>query len=496
MNKAQYRYLSSRADFVIAHSLVLAIKQRIDYLLHIMATAWKHFIDLIVGAREQFRSLLDPKMHALWISELAGILPLSALIDFVDAPKALHILQLGGKVPLWCWPVTPSASRMLLNIDPNAAECCLDVAKRSDKPFCLDGCYGDKYPMANAETVRMCLEASKCHTIDDDRQSESKAREADRRPQQLEFIVIRPTQIEDQSSPSRNLDENGYTRWLFRLYVATGWILWACLIACCVLLRCWLALAFLVITILTGLNVHSIHGGQPRRLGSRDKSLFNRLVISADHENESNWRAFYGRSDLVNSLLNWPLVADKRTPNRWLHHTLRALALAQWSLAIGAAALKGWDAYFISFWILLCIVSISYVFATKRDAKEWMVNNAKIRTESYRVELSSRRALLNTLIALNPDTFGSVDQNSNRTFKDGSLLWLDSILKQGRARTSWETASCRAMNCEMDTESFDQVEKDYQNPVDHYWWSFVKEGLKMAAEIRATAGISGHNMVI
>jgi hypothetical protein len=125
-----------------------------------------------------------------------------------------------------------------------------------------------------------------------------------------------------------------------------------------------------------------------------------------------------------------------------------------------------------------------------------MVNNAKIRTESYRVELSSRRALLNTLIALNPDTFGSVDQNSNRTFKDGSLLWLDSILKQGRARTSWETASCRAMNCEMDTESFDQVEKDYQNPVDHYWWSFVKEGLKMAAEIRATAGISGHNMVI
>jgi hypothetical protein len=500
MNKAQYKYRSSRADFVIAHSLVFAIKQRINYLLLIMPTAWKHFIDMIIGAREQFRSLLDPKMHAPWISELAGILPLSALIDFVDAPKALHILQLGGEVPLWCWSVTPSASRMLLNSDPDAAECCLDVAKRSDKPFCLDGRYGDKYPMANAETVRMCLEASRCHTIDDDRQSKFVASEADRRPQQLEFIVIRPapsrTQIEGQSSFSKDPVENGYTRWLFRLYVTTGWVLWACLIACCILLGCWLALAFLIVTVLTGLNVHKIYGGQPRRLGSRDKSGYNRLIISADHENEYNWRAFYGRSDLVSSLLNWPLVADKMTPNRWLLRILRALVLAQWSLAIGAAALKGWDAYFISFWILLCIVSISYVFATKRDAKEWMINNAKVQTERYKVQLSSRRALLNTLIALNPDTFGSVDQNSDRTFQDGSLLWLDSILKQGEERTSWEKASRRAMNCEMNTPSFDQVDKDYQNPETHYWWIYVKEGVRMAAKIGDTAGISGHNTVV
>jgi hypothetical protein len=50
-----------------------------------------------------------------WVGELAGILPLSALIDFIDVPRKFHVLQLAGAVPLWNWPVTPSGSRILLS---------------------------------------------------------------------------------------------------------------------------------------------------------------------------------------------------------------------------------------------------------------------------------------------------------------------------------------------------------------------------------------------
>jgi hypothetical protein len=50
-----------------------------------------------------------------WLPQVAGILPLSALLDFIDVPRKLHVFQLVGGVPLWSWPITPSGSRLFHN---------------------------------------------------------------------------------------------------------------------------------------------------------------------------------------------------------------------------------------------------------------------------------------------------------------------------------------------------------------------------------------------
>lgn len=63
--------------------------------------------------------------HA-WAAGVAGILPLSALIDFIDIPVKLHIFQLTGAVPLWSWPVTLLGSRLLLSDQYSEKDCYLD----------------------------------------------------------------------------------------------------------------------------------------------------------------------------------------------------------------------------------------------------------------------------------------------------------------------------------------------------------------------------------
>jgi hypothetical protein len=493
-------------------------------------------LSMVDKAREILWQLVDPRLRPAWISELAGILPLSALIDFVDTPRALHVFQLRGKLPSWCWLVTPSGSRILLHSDSNAAGCCLDLDKAGRAPMCLDGRFGDKYPMANAETVRMCLEATKCEPVKVDAKDKERFKEeAGRRPQSLEIVTVK----EDESTSTSFMEPRKKRKewWWYNTCRVIGWILCVGLVACSGMMKCWLALIFLVVVVLTGWNVHQIHSAQPRKLGERaEPSKYNRLVITADHENASNWRAFYGRSHVVNSLLNWPIVSESsQQPSRWLFLSLRTLILAQWITVVGAASMKGWDAYIIAFWILLCIVLISHVFAAERDAKQWLADNAGVHLKRYEVKLSSRRALLNTLMALNPDTLqdnvqvkghaeiltesaddledrpqdDSPDEPKNggsqgnrtdgvaseKSLRADGVRWIDPILRKGEDRTKWEEATCRAMSYEIDTENFVKFAEDYRDPKRFYWWRFIKEGIEIAGKIEKEAGISGHEEV-
>jgi hypothetical protein len=137
--------------------------------------------------------LLRQTFGQQWVTELAGILPLSALIDFVDVPTILHIFQLQGRVSLWCWPVTPTGRRVLLHTDPTATVCCLVNSNARTKPVCLDGRYGDMYPVANAETVRLYIEASLCIKLQLPASNVSSIKvlnESSRRPQHLEAILL------------------------------------------------------------------------------------------------------------------------------------------------------------------------------------------------------------------------------------------------------------------------------------------------------------------
>lgn len=489
------------------------------------------------GRHPQTFSAVDGSSYTSVISELAGILPLSALLDFVDGARALHIFQLRGRVPRWCWPITPSTSRIFLHTDPNAAGCCLDLAKASHAPMCLDGRYGDKYPMANAETIRMCLDATECRkiAINEDDQERVDA-EAERRLQYLEVVTVRQElSIGDPDitvNSSAWVGGRGKTWWLYQFEVWIGYLAWTGLVTLSSLFHCWIALMFLVVVMATGQNIYLIHGRPPRKLGTKaGKSNFNRLVITADHENATYWRAFYGRSDIVNPLLNWPIVPAVRRSKIPPSLLLRVLVLAQWSLAIGAASLKGWDAFIITFWLVFCIFSINYWFVAEHGAKEWLNDEAQIYFKRYQVTLSSRRALLNTLIALNPDTFldeiakgnqitGHAARDINReesgegrvrgrgrqhgqsdneigskSFRADSLLWIDPILKRGEERTRWEEATRRALNCGIDTKELEVVKQAYQDPKGRYWWSFIVEGIGIANKIQNEAGISGHDEI-
>jgi hypothetical protein len=278
------------------------------------------------------------------------------------------------------------------------------------------------------------------------------------------------------------------------------------------MLGCYLALAFMLVISLTGSVISIMYGGRPRRLRVEHGSQYNRLVVAALHMNETRWQVFYGESSVVNSLLNWPLRFE---PNVWSTHwalrlALRALILGQWALALGASALKGWDAYFITFWIVFCIFSQSYLFSPERRAKKWMEHFAEVDMERYKVRLSSRRTLVNAIVALNPDTFPmdpTMKEDKCDAFYEGSMKWIDPILKVGPDRTLSEEATRLAMieaksQSEPGEDRKDgrvgkdeialQTAEDWRKPYGKkYWLPFISEGIEVAYKIRKEAGLSG-----
>ena len=67
-----------------------------------------------------------PPSLAVWLQQLAGILPLTALIDFTDLSVKLHAFELSGAVPFWNWAITPAGARLLLSSQDTTYTCCLD----------------------------------------------------------------------------------------------------------------------------------------------------------------------------------------------------------------------------------------------------------------------------------------------------------------------------------------------------------------------------------
>lgn len=430
----------------------------------------------MVGAL--FNDVINAIHTRPWVSQLAGILPLSALIDFLDVPRILHVFELTGRMPLWCWTITPSGSRLLLAERGARDICCLDRFENGHKPLCLDGRFGDMYPMASGQTLNMCLRGTKCRDIVNTHPNI--AAEADKRPQLLEIVSVKrikslPSIFEDvqscgktQGSASCGTPQQGSTAptRLCRLgailpawsashqpsyggkYVMAtifGWAVWSLLIIFTVLTNCWITLAFLSVVVLAGITVVSIFGCQPRKPGERGSSAYNRLVLAAYHMNDTNWKVFFGESAVVNSLLNWPLLRRKHREPHWaLVLALRALIFCQWALAVGAAAKQGWDAYLITFWIMFCIPMQMSVFSSEDCVRNWLESSTKVCLERSRITVSSRRALINAVIALNPDTFPEhveMEAQGVERLDYAAMLWVDAILKPGPGRAQWQEAS-------------------------------------------------------
>ncbi|KAI0906491.1 hypothetical protein F4823DRAFT_75919 [Ustulina deusta] len=441
-----------------------------------------------------------------WVAELAGILPLSAVVEFIDLPPKLHIYQLAGYAALWNSPITPAGSRLLLSNDnPTYPHCYLDRFGNSIGLLGLDGRYGSRYYVSNPETIRMCLRAHPATIIEN---LHGNINSYDARLQNLEIIHVsrlHPPHRPDISSswPRRILLPSMRMRWPHMC----GWVVLLGMVVMSGILRTWLSLAFQVLMPITGVVVFMLHGSNPRCLLVEKPTRWNRLVLVAEHENTTDWVAFYGESTIVNSLLNRPLKPQgsvkRPLVTAGLRMILRVLILGQWAIALGAAAIKDWNAYFITFWISFCIFMQAYVMPPEKGAKQWMKSYAGIKIERYRTTLSSRRALLNTIIALNPDTFALLpggNKEDRDKFAAEAMKWIDPILVEGPARTKWEKATLEAMNSVIGhspprkttvPESIApdaEWKEEYKN---EFWAPHVLEGIYLATKIKEEAKLPG-----
>lgn len=452
-----------------------------------------------------------------WVPELAGILPLSALLDFIDIPTKLHIFQLIGAVPLWSWPITPSGSRILLSsgfqADDNAH---LDRFGNSLALTALDGRYGDHYLISSPETLRLCLDSHQANIVENLHRN---MEEKHLRIQRLEVVhVIRNSKR--QRLPSKS--------WVYRIFLdswwmfsprhltvsVAGWLAWVGMVIVCGILECHLSLAFAFLILTTGFVVFTLHGRKSLHLLVSKPSSFNRLVLVAEHTNASSWTAFYGESTLVNSLLNRPLEPIgpdiSATMARMARIALGLCIGGQWALILGAAALKGLDAYVITFWVVFCILTHALLIPPLAAVREWLRSCACIELRRYQAQLSSRRALLNTVMALNPDTFSQSEatkQDDRSSFYKDALKWIDPILAQGSSRTRWENATRDAMNGtarytsdELTSMAWRGTSGDLVSPEwdrtyhpdgGDYWRPFILEGIYMAERIKRSARLPG-----
>ena len=441
-----------------------------------------------------------------WASQLAGILPLSALVDFVDIPRKLHVFELVGAVSLWNWPVTPAGNRILLADEPVGQPCSLDRVGSSVPLTCIDGRYGDSYPCSSPETVRMCLSTRRIGTTFENghKNMAAKDRKDDTmREQKLEIVLLSRTPTKAKCNPSNDwwmdmLRKHWTSRsWTYLVVSTIGWILWLVVCIGSYLLRCYVAGAFLVLMPGTGFLVLLIHGSKPRQLLVDKGTDHNRMVVVTENMNGDNWMVFCGESTIVNSFLNRPLWREKSAHSpairRLLRSLLRIFILSQWAMAVGAASLEEWNAFIISFWVLLCIFSQSCVYTAQDGVKDWLQYDVNLRLERFEVALSSRRALLNTILALNPDTFDSIDGQEvdhPRPFREGAIKWLDPILARGKSRSDWETATLnliRSNGKDHVAEGEQDNNKDWRK---EYWYQYIGEGIEMAQVIKREVNLT------
>lgn len=449
-----------------------------------------------------------------WVGELAGLLPLSALIDFIEIPPKLHTLELTGAVPLWSWAITPSGSRLLLAKQEKFAsqDCYQDRFGNTVALEALDGRYGERYFVSSPETLRLMLSAYPITEVVNDHVNMA-GLDFDLRTQNLEVVHIK----------RRDPNVTSHSRLLWRqilinsfrdasyLYLFTNFLGWILLISTVIMsafFRTWISLAFLLLIPVTGIVVFCLYGSQPRRLLVEKESSYVRLLVVTEHMNSADWLVVYGESTLVNSLLNRPLepYGPSLSPGMAaaFRLLLRLFILGQWGLALAAATTKNWNSYFICFWIAFSIFSHAFLITPTSGAKDWSKLQANLKIERFGIKLSSRRALINTVVALNPDTFPfneEADAPDTDTFYSEGIKWIDPIITQSTNRKLWEEATRKAMADaqpqlaagDFSMPKFREHPNNFLSSVWNteyatcYWKRFIPEGIYVAAKIKRAA---------
>ena len=354
-------------------------------------------------------------------ANVAGILPLSALIDFTDAEQTLHSYQLSGRGMLWNWVITPACARLLLSHDGIRA-CCLDQSGAVPTLNCLDGRWGDSYPCSSPSTIRACVGVAVLRKLD-----LPLFNGGGDRPQRLRILLVSPAERKENSG----LFGDRITKcgWYWAMVSLSGLVLFLAVLVATVLTKLYIATSYLTVLPLTGLVIRGSYGHRARRIAKLEPSPYRRLVVATDNFNGDEWTAFIGPNWLVNPLLNKSLnQINPPTHLRLLQWLLRILVAFQWGLTVIACGYQDWNAFVVFGWIALCALTSSFVYGEHASAKSWLQSNG-LRLERKDVVLSCRRSMLSLLMALNPD----------RTAKT-STRWINPILAQSDDRDAWELA--------------------------------------------------------
>lgn len=395
-----------------------------------------------------------------FFGNVAGILPLSALLDFTDAEQTLHSYQLSGRGLPWNWIVTPAGSRLLISNDGTRA-CCLDRTGAGGTLHCMDGRWGDAYPCSNPSTVRTCMDVAKSKRIN---LPSASYPDGGDRPQRLRIIRASLAEEREIKSPliralSRLLGRR-ITRfgWHWVMVCTCGWLVYFSALAGTLLSGLYVSSAYLVVLLCTGIVVRFSHGHRARRIQNLAPSIYSRLIVATDNLNGNDWTAFIGPTSLVNPLLNKPLYQiDPPTHLPWLRFALHILIMSQWGLTVVACAFQDWNAYVVFAWIALCACISTWVFGEQGSTKSWLRSNG-VRLEKVEVELSCRRSMLSLLVALNPDR--------------KATQWIDPILAKSEDRAAWEAA----LQLCLDKESWEQRSRECLDSGMAFVHLLIKEG--------------------
>jgi hypothetical protein len=401
-----------------------------------------------------------PKLP-LWAQTLATILPLSALIEFVDVATELHAFQLSNSVR-WNWPVTPAGARLLLSENDTTNAPCLDQPQRSITLQCFDGRWGNQYPCSSPTTTRLWASTRKVdHKIENDHNNmkDPNARKQPLRILHLREVASSTTAKTPRESSILQLLVSDHFRYL--TVSSIGWLCWTVLVVLGFLGGLYIAGAYLLLMPLTGLIINHTHGNKPMESMVRIQTKHPRLIVATGSLNAIKWFAFYGHQTILNGLLNLPFkmrVVRGRNYFRWL---LRLVIVAQWALVLASCARQGWDAFIVTMWVTFCICMSAYGYPPDVAARRWLRRDCGVEVTTIETELSERRAMLNALAAVNPDT------------EKGGTDWMNPILQPSPQQLEALLKSLK------DGDNYDDSAVKGE-----YWLKYVVEGVEIGKKIK------------
>jgi hypothetical protein len=116
----------------------------------------------------------------------------------------------------------------------------------------------------------------------------------------------------------------------------------------------------------------------------------------------------------------------------------------------------------------------------------------------YQTQVSSRRSLLNTIVALNPDTFawsGTQKKEARTKPCKEALVWVNPVNEAAQNYSTEEPAS-PIWRCKQGDVLCSDWNDMYPTEPENFWKPSILEGIYMAARLSQVARLSGRKILL